>query len=476
MIETPAGEMEPEAIDAAFGDYLPWTDLGNARRLLRCYDGQIRYCADWGRWLLWEGSRWHEDAPENPGIRRYAHELADALFARKRTRDLGKKLQGGRNISSMLREAQALPGVNVRYDDLDTHEMLLAAPNGVIDLRTGRLLDPDPDLLITKGTDVPYDPTAKCPTFERFLVEIMKERRELVELLLRALGYSLTGSTKEQKFFLLYGERGRNGKSTLMDLMQDLLGYGLAYTIKKKLLTDSDADSARFSKAVIEGKRMVYADEAKKGSRFDTEFVKEFVGGKRMEAERKGKDAYQFKVHAKLWYAVNSLPSADFDSSFQDRLVPIPFEQSYYPPDSDLWREGDKDPDYDLPEKLLRELPGILALLVKGCLRWQEHGGLGLPEQVTALKRRYEADNDHVATWIAERCHKSEFARAKGTDLFQSYRDFAKGLGVRSIGRIGDFNARLEKEKGVRQIKPGNVSTFTGIELRLDQGALGDDE
>ena len=474
MVATEEGEL---AIDEDPDTALPWTDLGCARRLVREYGPELRYCADWGRWLVWNGAQWKEDAPENPTARGYAHRLADRLYARKRTRELGKKLQKGSNISAMLREAQALPGVNLRYHQLDTHDMLLAVPNGVVDLTSGRLLEPDPALLITKAATVPFDPDAKCPTFERFLVEVMKERQDLVDTLLRALGYSLTGSTKEQKFFLLYGERGRNGKSTLMDVLHELLGDELCFTIRKKLLTDSDADSNRFAKAQLEGRRVVYANETKKGARFDMEFVKDFTGGGRMEAERKGKDGYQFRMRAKLWYAVNSLPGADFDPSFKDRIVPIPFEQSFYAEDSENYQEGDLPPDKDLPAKLTAELPGILALLVKGCLRWQEKGGLGQPEQVLALKRQYEQDNDHVATWIAERCHVGDSARQKTTELFKDFREFAKDAGLRgAIGRINEFAARLAREPGIDLIRPKNVSTFTGIELRrVEQPALGDE-
>ncbi|MGV3619100.1 MAG: DNA primase family protein [Fimbriimonas sp.] len=467
LVENDDGDLEPEMLDVGSADYQPWTDLGNARRLMQRYPNQLRYCADWGRWLTWEGSRWHEDAPENPGARGYAHNLADGLYSRAKTRPLGKKLQNGRGITSMLREAQALPGINVRYHQLDTHEMLLAVRNGVIDLRTGKLIPPDPDLLITKGVDVEFDPEATCPVFDAFLIDIMQERKELVDLLLRALGYSLTGSTKEQKFFLLYGERGRNGKSTLMELMQKLLGDELCFTIRKKLLTDADADSARFSKALIEGKRMVYADETKKGARFDIEFIKEFAAGKKMEAERKGKDGYQFQLQAKLWYSVNSLPGADFDASFKDRLVPIPFEQSYYDVDNENYRDGDKPPDKDLDQKLRKELPGILNTLVRGCLRWQQMGGLGQPEQVRALKQQYEAENDSIADWIRDRCELGESGRVKQADAWLNYAEWAKQTRPTTAYRKRiEFKRALIKRSGITEKVPGGVDYFAGIEIK----------
>lgn len=454
-----------------------FTDLGNARRLVHYHGEDLHYCGDWGRWLVWDGVHWVEDAPENPLARGKAHAVTDAMLLRTRTRTWGRASQGSAKISNMLREAQALPSISVRAVDLDSDEHLLCAKNGVIDLRTGRFIEHSRSHLITKQVAVDYDPDAKCPVFESFLIAIMKERRELVDLLIRALGYSLTGSTKEQKFFMLYGKRGRNGKSTLMDIIQELLGDGLCFTIRKKLLTDSDNDSAKFSKALLEGKRVVYANETKKNARFDVEFIKDFVGGQRMEAERKGKDGYQFKIRAKLWYAVNNLPGADFDNSFRDRVVPIPFEQSYYTPDNDDYRDGDLPPDKDLPKKLLGELPGILALLVKGCLRWQEMGELGEPGQVKALKAEYQAQNDSVSDWLQDRCLLVGDGRTKQADAWKDYVEWVKETKPTTFhGKRVHFKSDLLDRKGITAIAPKNVDTFAGFDLRSQVGMFGGDE
>ena len=47
--------------------------------------------------------------------------------------------------------------------------------------------------------------------------------RILIAYVQRAIGYSLTGSTQEQVFFLCYGA-GANGKSTLSGVIAHILG------------------------------------------------------------------------------------------------------------------------------------------------------------------------------------------------------------------------------------------------------------
>jgi putative DNA primase/helicase len=103
--------------------------------------------------------------------------------------------------------------------------------------------------LITKCLPVAYDADATCPTWERFLWRIMggsqgddspdmgagelENRRQaddraraLIGFLQRAIGYALTGSTREQCMFILHGPT-KTGKSTFLATLRALLGpYG----------------------------------------------------------------------------------------------------------------------------------------------------------------------------------------------------------------------------------------------------------
>src|SRR5215212_10668 len=105
-------------------------------------------------------------------------------------------------------------------EELDTDPMLLNVENGTLDLRTGSLRPHNPEGLITKLAPVEFDITAKAPTFYKFLKQILVDK-ELIAFVQRYLGYSLTGSTKERAMAVLHGV-GKNGKSTLVELFQDL--------------------------------------------------------------------------------------------------------------------------------------------------------------------------------------------------------------------------------------------------------------
>ena len=105
----------------------------------------------------------------------------------------------------MLGLAEKEVGIPVTPEELDADPWLLNVTNGTIDLRTGELREHRPEDLITKLVPVDYDPDAACPTWLQFLHDIMGARQALVDFLQRAVGYALTGSTREQVLFLMHG-------------------------------------------------------------------------------------------------------------------------------------------------------------------------------------------------------------------------------------------------------------------------------
>ncbi len=134
------------------------------------------------------------------------------------------------NLRSMIEMAKCERGMTARLSDFDDDPMLLGVANGVLDLRTGKLLPTSPDVLVSKRCNVAYDPGATCPRFKQFLREVQLEK-EMCLFLLRFMGYCLTGDVSRQVFAFFHGH-GANGKSVFMN---SWLGYS-ATTPKKSQL------------------------------------------------------------------------------------------------------------------------------------------------------------------------------------------------------------------------------------------------
>lgn len=395
------------------------SDVGNGERIAHLYGDSVRHISDEDRWLHRQGTGvWQRDAPKNPQAVELAKASAKLLstHANPTFAKWGQESKSAGRITAALAMAQTTPAITVRKTDLDTHDRYLGCPNGVVDLMTGEIVEDATDMLVTRSVTVPYDPEAECPIFENFLSTIMKHDDEMVELLIRAMGYTLSGDTSAQVFFLLYGERARNGKSTLMEVMHQLLGHDLSGPINHRLMADTHEDNARFALSAVEGWRMAFAEEVKGSTKFDVQFLKQFAAGKTMQSEAKGKQQENLRIRAKLWYAVNALPRVEWDNAFASRVIPIPFDQSFYNRgEHPEWQEGDLPQDKNLDDKLKAELPGILNLLVYGAMLYfggatDDAGdpipaGLIIPQKVKTTVDVYRKENDPVGNWMDECCH-----------------------------------------------------------------------
>ena len=190
-------------------------DLGNAERLVKRHGKNLRCCLSWKKWLVWDGTHWHEDVTgkvtrfAKDTVRKIRNEIPLAVNQNEERQIAWHARQSGNSarIKAMIELAQSEPEIAITPGQLDTDPWLLNVLNGTIDLRTGNLREHRRKDLITKLIMVNYYPEAKCPQWEAFLAQIMGNSQELIRYLQRTIGYALTGLTKEQVVFILYGER-----------------------------------------------------------------------------------------------------------------------------------------------------------------------------------------------------------------------------------------------------------------------------
>ena len=214
-----------------------------------------------------------------------AMHLADdqAKAARRKFAD-GSLSKG--SLERMIDLAKSL----VMVDDkkLDADPWLLNTLTGTIDLRTGDCDNHDPCDLLTKIVPVSADRTAKCPQFRKFLMRVTGGDRALIKYIKKCAGYSLTGSTQEQVFFFCYGKSGSNGKSTLVNLMRDMLGDYSRHTPTETLLSKQYDNNIPADLARLSGVRMVTI-EANFDCHLDEAKLKSMTGGEPITARLCGK-------------------------------------------------------------------------------------------------------------------------------------------------------------------------------------------
>jgi putative DNA primase/helicase len=148
-------------------------------------------------------------------------DVFDDLERRQARRRWAEQSLGAAAVRRQLDMAQ--PHAVRSISQFDNDPWLLNVPNGTVNLRKGQLLPHNPADHLTQLAGSNYNPDAECPRFEQFLTEIFAGDKELIRFVRRFAGYTLTGDTSEQCFLFCQGA-GRNGKSTLISILQEMLG------------------------------------------------------------------------------------------------------------------------------------------------------------------------------------------------------------------------------------------------------------
>lgn len=438
-------------------------DFGLGERFVHHCGDKARYCKAWGTWLLWDGKRWRPDSTgevEEWGrqvIRRIPEEALNVQEDEVRSKILKFAAFCCRrnSLDNMLRMAQTMPGIPVTPDQLDNDIWLLNCQNGTINLKTGKLQEHNPNDMITKITDTEYTPGATAPIFKKFLNRIFAEDQELIEFLKRAAGYSLTGSTSEQVLFPCWGS-GANGKSTLINIICSAIGdYGTSTPMST--FVDRQAGAATNDIARMKGLRLITALETNTGGQLDEGTIKLLTGSDPVTARFLHKEFFEFMPTFKFWLGFNHKPVIKSqDHGIWRRIKLIPFEETI----------SDDEKDKDLPEKLKKELPGILAWMIEGCLEWQRVG-LKCPHVVEAATDEYRSDMDIFGDFLNTYCVQGSNYKVTSSLLYQKYRDYCYESGLRPLS-AKKMSAAM-KERGFKTLEGRSRSYYwIGIDISND--------
>lgn len=420
---------EGSAPAARLSDPPNLTDIGNAARLRAIHGENIRYCWQWSSWIVWTGKRWEVD----PGAAamRLCRDIPKRILLeasvmdddtqRKSWTKGALKAESKRALDAALELLKSEEGIPIAVDDLDGNHWLLNVDNGMIDLKTGALLKHDRSQYLTKLCPIQHDQKAICPTWVSFLEQIFGGDQDLIRFVQKAFGYSLTGSVREQVFFILHGV-GRNGKSTLLNVLLQLLGKSLGVKAAPGVLMAKSGSSHPTELAMLCGVRVAVCIETNDRRSFDEALVKELTGGDRITARYMRKDFFEFDPTHKLWLATNHKPIVTGnDLGIWRRIRLIPFNVVI--PDDQV--------DKRLAEKLEAELPGILTWAVEGCLAWQSDG-LEPPQSVVSATGQYREEMDKIGNFISECCVIDKRAQVKVDDLYKAYSEWCDDAGERA--------------------------------------------
>jgi putative DNA primase/helicase len=347
------------------------------------------------------------------------------------------------------------PHISVKPDELDKDRYAFNFLNGTIDLRGGPIRSHNRKDRITKIVPIEYDDHARADRWYQFLGEVFGGDLALAEYVKRLVGYSLTGDQREHLIVFLWGN-GSNGKSVFVKIFM-AIGGDYAQTAPTSLLMKKYSDAVPTDVARLRAARPVLASESPEGGSLDEERIKVLSGGDRIAARFMRQDLFEFDPTHHLFLQTNHKPHISGTShAIWRRIRLIPFGVRFEDP-SDV--PDTKHPkDARLEEKLRAELPGILAWAVEGAREWFKNG-LGDPETVKAATKAYRREEDLLADFVEARCIVGPEHSASSGDLYEAYRAWTEGEGIRPWAK-NRFGRRLteagyESDRGISRIRNG---------------------
>lgn len=406
------------------------TDTGNAHRLYDKFGSILKYSYNRKKWYFWTGKVWTLD--ESGEIKKLADEVCEDLKKeawqipdedlQEAALKFAKRTAGSAAKEAMIKECQHLYDIPASPDDFDAYTDFLNVQNGVVNLRNGELMPHDSRLMLSKICDCEYDVKRRKPKmWLKFLDDVTNGDKDLQEYIQRCVGYSLSGSNKEQCAYFLYG-MGNNGKSTFLDTIADMMGDYAANTQPDTIMLQSRMGSfgggANSEIARLKSSRMVTCEEPTEGVRLNEGLLKQLTGGSKVTARFLYGDEFEYTPEFKIWVATNHKPVIrGTDVGIWRRIRLIPFEVNI--PKNKV--------DKNLKYKLRQEFPQILAWAVEGCMKWQKDG-IGEPLCVIEATKDYKQEMDLIAAFV-EQCIIIDYEneeRIMASDLFSVYRVWAK--------------------------------------------------
>jgi P4 family phage/plasmid primase-like protien len=166
---------------------------------------------------------------------------------------------------------------------------------------------------------------------ENFLRKLMNDNEEKYNYLKQVLGYSITGLTSAQSFFVFYGS-GSNGKSTLFNILDEVMGnfynQGSSDIFVKK---NKSASSASPELEILKKSRLVCFSESDQNDKFNNALIKQISGEDKIVFRMLFNNNFEkFKSPTKLIMSTNSIPDFDpNDEAFIRRFKYIHFNMKF---------------------------------------------------------------------------------------------------------------------------------------------------
>ena len=279
----------------------------------------------------------------------------------------------------------------------------------------------------------------------RFLTGLFRDDKDAAEkqaLLQEVAGAVVAGpGTRlgQPKAIVLYGRNANNGKSTVLDLLEGLLGSAACSHVSPHRFDQPNAAIAMRGKLLNTSAELTTADV------IQSDTFKSAITGEPIPGKILYKDMVDFRPVAQHVIATNKLPpfAGGIDKGIRRRLLVLPFNRVI--PEHEMIA--------GIADLILRdEYDLLLAWAIEGAARLIRNGKFTLPKSSIEALEKWTRDADPVRAWVEARVRptanpKRDVGYTK-TALFQQFETWATANGHRKdrLPRCPEFIDRLAED------------------------------
>lgn len=440
----------------------PRNGIGTKKLFADTYKNCLRFVREVGMYFYFNGVVWEKDLC-NIYAQRLATRFAQSVI------ETANKIQDDevRNAvlkyyarytepayrEKLIRDAQSV--YVIEYAEFDKHPELYNCKNGTFNLVTGELQPHRASDMLTQVSNVVYEKGKTCDRWEQFIDEVMEGDKASKKILQMISGYCLSGSTKLECFFMLYGPTTRNGKGTFNGTMFCMHG-GYAKALQPEALSEkkfySNSDAPNESIASLSGARYVSVSEPGEGLALDSSLIKILTGGDPITARFLHQHRFTYVPQFKIVINTNFLPTVTDETVFtSDRIILLNFTKHF---NSEM-----RDPE--LKEKLTTEqsLSGIFNWCYDGYKMLMNEKGLQMPDKSKLLFKEYMVDSDIVQQFIDDCMKTCDGARTSFKKVYSGYISWCREYGYRPY-RKKVFEKRLRDKKIIIENYGNRLTVF----------------
>ncbi len=314
----------------------PRNDIGTAQLFYDLHSDKVRFVKEAESWFAYDGRRWAKDIGGyvtaelcKEFVTSFSEYVSNCCSDDTDFIKYAAKLSSHYRRDGILSDARSIAPLSMT--DFDNHKNLLNLNNGTFDLDAMRIRGHDREDFITQLAPVDYRAETVCDRWMLFIDEITSADRETANFLQKALGYALSGSTKHECAFLLWGATSRNGKSTLAETVSHILGdYAKTTSPQTFAGRPTDGTKATPDTARLKGARFVVVPEPDKGLELNAALLKQFTGGDTFVGRHLRENSFEYRPEFKPFINTNYLPIVTDDTLFaSNRIIIIPFERHF---------------------------------------------------------------------------------------------------------------------------------------------------